>query len=130
MTRINLGIPVQELTREHLIAEHREIKRIPNAIRTGKAVVKDIPEQFRLGTGHVKFFYDKLGYLRERYEQIYQECLARGYDVTYYGAAWDDIPESLLGSYEPTESDVAAVRARIQEKLTQSKRKKDDKSKN
>lgn len=26
MTRINCGIPPAELTREHLIAEHREIK--------------------------------------------------------------------------------------------------------
>jgi hypothetical protein len=31
MTRINL-IPVEELTDQHLLAEHREIKRIPNAV--------------------------------------------------------------------------------------------------
>jgi len=32
MTRINL-IPVSELTDEHLLAEHRELKRIPNLIK-------------------------------------------------------------------------------------------------
>ena len=33
MTRINVGIPPAELTGKHLIAEHREIKRIPNCIK-------------------------------------------------------------------------------------------------
>ena len=28
MTRINAGIPVVELSRAHLLAEHREIKRV------------------------------------------------------------------------------------------------------
>jgi hypothetical protein len=35
MTRINL-IPVNELTDQHLLAEHREIKRIPNVILSGR----------------------------------------------------------------------------------------------
>jgi hypothetical protein len=33
MTRINTGIPPKELTDKHLLAEHREIKRIPNCIK-------------------------------------------------------------------------------------------------
>ena len=33
MTRINSGIPVKSLTDEHLLAEHREIKRLPYYIR-------------------------------------------------------------------------------------------------
>ena len=31
MTRINVGIPPTELTDRHLLAEHREIKRIQNS---------------------------------------------------------------------------------------------------
>lgn len=34
MTRVNL-IPVESLTMQHLLAEHREIKRIPNVIKSG-----------------------------------------------------------------------------------------------
>ena len=30
MTRINVSINVKALTDEHLLAEHREIKRLPN----------------------------------------------------------------------------------------------------
>ena len=65
MTRINIGIPPANLTRQHLIAEHREIKRISNQISKGRFNLKDQPKDFTLGTGHVKFFYDKLGYLKK-----------------------------------------------------------------
>ena len=37
MTRINVGIPVEKLTKSHVIAEHREIKRIPNCISKEEA---------------------------------------------------------------------------------------------
>ena len=117
MTRINAGIPVEGLTREHLIAEHREIKRIPNCIAKGKYNLKGQPKEFTLGTGHVKFFYTRLGYLKERYEALYQECLKRGYNVTYYGEAWNDVPQHLMGSYTPSDRDRAIVRERIEERL-------------
>lgn len=35
MTRINL-IPPEELCDQHLLAEHRELTRIPNAVARGK----------------------------------------------------------------------------------------------
>lgn len=117
MTRINCGIPPLELTGPHLIAEHREIKRIPNAIKKGKYNMNGIPETFRLGTGHVKFFYNKLLYLKNRYIEIYNECLNRGYNVTNYLDAWDDLPEDLMNDYTPTDYDRKIIRARIKERL-------------
>ena len=77
MTRINCGIPPAELVDKHLIAEHREIKRIPNCIKKGRYNLTGQPDKFTLGTGHVKFFYDKLGYLKRRYESIYKECITQ-----------------------------------------------------
>ncbi len=117
MTRINIGVPPKELSRQHLIAEHREIIRIPNAVRKGKAVIKNIPPDFRLGAGHVKFFYDKLEFLRSRYERIYQECIERGFNVRYYGDCWDGVPIHLMNDYKPTESDAKLIRERIAERL-------------
>ena len=117
MTRINYGIPVESLTREHLIAEHREIKRVPNAVRKGRFSMNGQPKEFCLGTGHVKFFYDKLGYLLNRYEELYSECKRRGYNVTYYGDAWDDIPEKYMNDSTPTTRDIELVKERIREKL-------------
>lgn len=91
MTRINAFIPVEDLSNKHLIAEHREIKRIPNHVAKhfSKISLSRIPKQFTLNTGHVTFFFDKGLYTYERYEQLYKECKRRGFNVTYFGHAWD-----------------------------------------
>lgn len=121
MTRINVGVPPKNLTRQHLIAEHREIKRIPNVVAKGKFSMIGQPKEFTLGTGHVKFFYDKLGYLKNRYEEIYAECKHRNYDVSYYGDAWNDVPKNMMGDYTPTEKDVQIIIERINQRLNESK---------
>jgi hypothetical protein len=38
MTRINVGVHPSELSTKHLIAEHREIKRIPNNVNFKNAL--------------------------------------------------------------------------------------------
>ena len=120
MTRINCGIPPKDLTDKHLLAEHREIKRIPNCIANGKYDMKGQPKEFTLGTGHVKFFYDKLGYLLIRYHQLYGECMLRGFDVECYGDAWNNVPKHLMNDYKPTERDIAIVKERIALRLSES----------
>lgn len=117
MTRINLGIPPAQLTNKHLIAEHRELKRVPNAIAKGKYNLKNIPSQFTLGKGHVSFFYDKLGYLKDRYVDLYNECLLRGFNVQNYEASWDGVPQELMNGYVPTVRDIEIIRERIAERL-------------
>ena len=117
MTRINVGIRAKELCKEHLLAEHREIKRTPNKVGKGKFSLKGIPDKFCLGTGHEKFFYNKLLYLRERYEELYTECKSRDYNVEYYGEAWDNVPLELLGNYDETKEDRALLVQRINERL-------------
>lgn len=116
MTRINIGINPKILTNRHLIAEHREIKRIPNTIKSGKAKVKDIPEEFTLGKGHVKFFYNKLGYLQRRYHAIYMECMKRGLKVTPYYEAFADLPVKLNKDYQPTTKDIEIILGRLVER--------------
>lgn len=117
MTRINAGYPVKQLTGKHLMAEHREIKRIPNAVKKGKAVIKDIPKDFCLGPGHVKFFYNKQLYLKKRYEELYKEAISRGYKPTYYGDCWNDIPEHLMNDWVPTTESKLLIEQRIKERL-------------
>jgi len=95
---------------------HREIVRIPNTIKSGKAKVQDIPAVFTLGKGHVKFFYDKLKFLKNRYEQIYHECTLRGYKMTYFGDAFNGLPEQLLNDYTPTDEAIEMIRKRIKER--------------
>jgi hypothetical protein len=117
MTRINVAISPKELTNKHLIAEHREIKRIPNAISKGKYNMNNMPDKFCLGPGHVKFFYNKLLYLKNRYEELYNECIERNFNITYYGSAWDDVPIDLMNDYVPTDNDELIIRKRLKEKI-------------
>lgn len=122
MTRINVAIPPAELTMRHLLSEHREMKRIPNVVSRGRYNLKNTPKEFTLGKGHVAFFYDKLGYLKKRYEDVYQECLNREFKITYYGGAWDDVPKELMGDYIPTKRDEEIIRQLIKEKLENAKK--------
>jgi deoxyribonuclease (pyrimidine dimer) len=123
MTRINCGIPVANLSGKHLLAEHREIKRVPNAIRNGKFNMKNQPVEFKLGTGHVKFFYDKLMYLKNRYEALYEECRRRDFDVTYFGDAWKGIELKYMNDYTPTQHDIDIVQERLDERNREIKKK-------
>ena len=122
MTRINCGIPPKNLVMQHLIAEHREIIRIPNTINSGKAIINNIPKDFRLGTGHVKFFYNKLYYLKKRYASLYNECKRRGYNVKNYIECFDNLPKELMNDYSPNKKDKLIVIERINQKLEKMKK--------
>lgn len=80
MTRINLIDP-RELTNKHLLAEYREITRIPSYLSKAKNL--EIPSRYTMGTGHVRFFYDKGLFLHKRTDALYSECIARGFKVSY-----------------------------------------------
>ncbi len=60
MTRINC-VDVTLLTDQHLFIEYREITRVRSLARP----LKNYGE-YTLGTGHVKFFYNKSKYLHQR----------------------------------------------------------------
>lgn len=121
MTRINAGVDPRELPRQLLLAEHREIIRIPNMIRAGRVREESLLESrqltFRLGTGHVKFFYTRCGYLRTRYKALHAECLSRGYDVLDYEIAFRDLPACAdQYHYLPSFLDREIIIARIESK--------------
>lgn len=116
MTRINVGIDPRELPSKLLLAEHRELKRIPNTISSGKAIIRNIPIYFTLGTGHVTFFYNKVKYLQRRYQALYEECLNRDFLVTNYSSAFDGVPTKLMNDYIPEEKDRELLIERIESK--------------
>lgn len=121
MTRINCGISPSKLCDKHLLAEHRELIRIPNTIKSGKAKIENIPNQFKLGQGHVKFFYNKNLYLQKRYKNLYVECVNRGFVVKNYLEVFDDIPPNLFNDYKPTLRDIEIIQERINERLSNMK---------
>ena len=74
MTRINT-VPVECLSDKHLLAEYRELPRIFTAVAkiydSGNQLPTDIPPNYKLGAGHVKFFYDKLLWLIDHGASFY-----------------------------------------------------------
>lgn len=62
------------------------------------------------------FFFDKLLFYK-RYAALHQECLARGFNVQNRWA--DNLPQNpdLWRDYQPTETALAANRARIAERM-------------
>lgn len=117
MTRVNIGIPVKLLSDKHLLAEHREIKRIPNHLaKYGRP--KNIPKHFKLGKGHVLFLISKGKYTFNRYCVIYNECIRRGFDVRYYGFAWNvySLYKDLYKDFYYTSANKAIIINRLKER--------------
>lgn len=122
MTRINIIDP-QALCDQHLLAEHRELTRIPNDIvkRSGQVPLSTQPA-YLLGQGHVTFFRDKLLFLKNRYDALHQECLQRGFNVQY---RWPDeaaLFQDLWNDYTVTAQDIALNQLRIEERMPEKPR--------
>lgn len=87
MTRINTTLEAnvfnhEDLLDQHLMIAYREITRIANLARHAKPGEK-FPAKYTLGTGHMKFFYDKGEFLAKQCEELYQACIRRGFNVQH-----------------------------------------------
>lgn len=127
MTRINC-IPVKELTDAHLGAEYRELPRVfglvARAIARGETPDDPrTPPSYVLCMGHVRFFYNKIGYVANRYYDIVAECRRRGRVVNHEHAPPEanDISAEWWGQWTPTPAAMALNRARINDRLQQQK---------
>ncbi len=123
MTRINLIKP-SELSDQHLIAEYREIFMVGSALQRSlnsknwKETKENLPTEFTLNKGHVKFFYNKGKYLHQRYLDLIEEMLKRGMhpnlERRFKKEQW---PDKLYNDWKPTAKDIQLIRKRIQEKI-------------
>lgn len=122
MTRVNLISPFC-LYDQHLLAEWREIPRIPNAVRKLLLtkgtfdILKDIPQDYTLGKGHVKFFYNKLNFIETRHLQLKEEGRKRGLNLDSIIIDLNGIPEMLKKNFEPSRKDIILNLSRVQEKI-------------
>ncbi len=127
MTRINLIEP-SELTNRHLMGELHEITRVYGLVRKAqdrkinkynfKDKIKQ-PSAYTMGTGHVYFMYDKLGFITKRYYALNDEARSRGFKVNPINQ--DDLISGIqswwFGDYQPTQEAVEINRQRIAERL-------------
>lgn len=126
MTRINC-VPPSMLCRQHLVAEYRELPRVftlverrfpPHPTGAKPMNMANIPATYRLGSGHVLFFYDKLEWLRRRHAALVREMHTRGYSTTIdcsrSGLA---LSLALQNDWEPSRADMALNMSRLVERL-------------
>ncbi len=123
MTRINVGIPPKNLTDQHLVTELRELPRVISAVekrRERGRQMNDIPMIFSLGTGHMKFFYNKFTYLYNRYSNLREEYNVR-FDKNW---KYTLDPNRVTGiqdvKYVPSVEDRQKLINRISEKILNS----------
>jgi deoxyribonuclease (pyrimidine dimer) len=120
-------IPVEELTDQHCHAEYREIRHVPASLKRSlnarglSGVLKAIPAQFTLNTGHVMHFYDKGLYLSKRFDALRAELIKRGYNIPE-GVVFDSeniytTHKCLNNDYVPDEKAYKIIRQRIEEKI-------------
>lgn len=113
MTRINC-VPPSELVDLHLLAEYRELPRVFNLAVPSV----DIPKKYVLGTGHVRFFYNKLQFLYDRQWDIYKEMRRRGMNPRHHPDGLLGLgPRACWGDWEPTQEAIVLNRMRIKERL-------------
>jgi len=128
MTRINL-VQVEKLADQHLMAEWREIKMIPAALRrslrTRKVsdILKDIPVRYTLNKGHVTFFFDKMKFLTERYELLTYELLNRNYNlsnISSFSEFLQDIPAKFCSrNWLPDNAEIEISKERILNRISE-----------
>jgi deoxyribonuclease (pyrimidine dimer) len=127
MTRINVIEPT-ELTRQHLIAEIRELPRIFTLVKNWKGTgvnyynfkrIKKQPQDYTLGTGHMIHFADKLQWLADRYESLCNEWRSRGYNINQVSRKdlLEGIDSKFLGCYSPTNEAIQINKQRIADRL-------------
>ena len=126
MTRINSDLDPKLLKRVHLVAELREITMVPAALRrstrtkTIQDILQSIPIKFTLNTGHVKFFYNKLGFLQTRFNKLADEMERRGYNPDRSRIkAFDGFDSVWLGDWTATKDDNDLVMDRINLRISQ-----------
>lgn len=113
-------MPVGELSRQHLVAEYRELPRVfALARKAAERGTAGAPADYTLGKGHLLFFYTRLGYLARRHAELVEEMLRRGYRPAFVeplARAHADIPAHLWGEWTPTEQALAVNRRRLAER--------------
>lgn len=124
MTRINV-VPPHTLHSKHLLAEYRELPRVFTLARRAmeRGDMGNIPEQYTLGQGHVRFFYDKLAWLSRRWSHLKVEMHLRGYKMNSamldsVSKTCDELTQSCLwGDWTPTVEAYYLNSQRILERL-------------
>ena len=116
MVRINI-IPVKYLTDQHLNAEKTEILMLCKYIIKYPYLDGSEPSKYKLDKGHMKFFKDKVIYLKNRYDTILEELSKRGYNLDYHFPTLKNFLNENLNDWQPCIQDYCIIIPRIMQKI-------------
>ena len=114
MVRINLIHP-KKLADQHLIAEYLEIMMLVGYTKKYPSG-EDIPENYRLGKGHIKFFKNKLKYLKNRHKKIKKEMRNRSFKANKE-LKFKYLSNDLMNDWKPKQRDFKIIKERILSKI-------------
>jgi len=116
MVRINLINP-KFLADQHLIAEYKEILMLLGYVRKHpKTNLNKIPKEYKLGSGHILFFKNKLIYLKKRFELIKKEMNKRKFKTTKE-ISLKNIDDKLKYNWKPSQKDKKIIKQRLTWKI-------------
>jgi len=120
--RINVVDP-KVLMDQHLIAEYGEIQNmmLPYYRRSMNAKkpfdMKRISDKYTLNTGHATFFYNKMGFVVNRFRVVVEEMHARGFNTKLLELDYSEVPVHHMNDYQVTVEDVMHNLERIQQRI-------------
>ena len=83
-------------------------------------VLSSIPKQFTLNAGHVKFFYNKLTFLKKRFNRLACEMENRGYTPDRSRiVAFDGFDPEFYNDWISTKIDDDIIHERIQLRISE-----------
>jgi len=114
MVRINIIDP-KKLADQHLVAEYDEMLMLIHYIKHYPSL-EDIPKEYCLGKGHMKFFKNKVLYLKKRHELLRQEMKNRNFHPKRI-LPISDIPQKNQNDWTPNKKDKEVIKERIRQRI-------------
>jgi len=112
MVRINIINP-KYLADQHLIAEYNETLMLLGYVRKNPGLeIKKIPENYKLGPGHILFFKNKLKYLDKRFLIIKEEMKKRGFSSNM-DMDLSIFDKKLINDWKATDKDKKIIKERL-----------------
>lgn len=108
MTRINL-VPVEELSDQWLVAEYRELPRVLK----GNISIKDAPNHYVFGKGHMKWARKYALFTNKRMKQLVDEMHYRGFKTNFSTDLSKYITGNLKNEYQPSLIDIQLSKERL-----------------